>query len=651
MFLKRNLIILITAFMAVVFVVGNSACGIASLPTPTANKKISVTKTQETELKTAAPTATPEPPLLLTICLGNEPESLFLYGDASHAARSVRQAIYDGPFDILGYEVSYVILEEMPEIQKGDVYLDGAKVDPGDLVVDYSGKLTNLKEGVAYSPSGCREQSCIINYTGEEPVIMDQLVVSFELIPELKWSDGAPLTADDSQYSFEVAKELNPRARAGLIARTDSYRALDEVTVEWRGVPGFIDPDYRTNFFSPLPRHAWGEVSVDELLSADGSSLRPIGWGPYVIDRWVPGEAIYLSVNQNYFRAGEGLPNFDQLVYRFLPDKEQALEDLRSGACDVLDESLSGAIEREKLAELALGGEITYETVYGGAWEHIDFGIDSLDSALPALFKSVQVRQAIAYCIDRERIVETLFPDGGAVLDSYLPPDHPYYDSDNDKYAYDPQQGAALLQSAGWVDHDQDPETPRQSKGVQDVPDGTVFVFSFLTSDEHIKEGTAQIVKESLLACGVEAEIESHPLDELYAPGPDGSIFGRNYSMAQFAWVTTRVPPCYLYSTAEIPGPYPEYQKGWGGANNTGFSLEEYDRVCISALTSLPDWDSHHLAHDQAQAIYSEQLPSIPLYLHLRIIAARPDICGIQPDPSAGSVFWNLEEYEKGKEN
>ena len=57
----------------------------------------------------------------LTVCIGKEPSSLFLYGDTSAAARSVREAIYDGPFDVRDFASQPVILESMPKTADGDV--------------------------------------------------------------------------------------------------------------------------------------------------------------------------------------------------------------------------------------------------------------------------------------------------------------------------------------------------------------------------------------------------------------------------------------------------------------------------------------------------------------------------------------------------
>ena len=206
-----------------------------------------------------------------------------------------------------------------------------------------------------------------------------------------------------------------------------------------------------------------------------------------------------------------------------------------------------------------------------------------------------------------------------------------------------------MLQSLGWIDHDNDPGTPRISQGVAEIPDGTPFVFSYLTTDEVEKEGTARIVKETLGECGVQVDIDPQPALTLFAPGPGGPIFGRTFSTSQYAWASPVQPPCFLYTSAEVPGPYPEYAKGWGGANAPGFSDPQYDLACRMALNSLPDWESHRTAHHQAQAIFAEQLPALPLYLHRSGVTMRPDMCGVILDPSAESQLWNLEHFDYGE--
>jgi len=624
------------------------ACSACNYPSP-ATPPPEATAANAPEPSPGMP-ATPGPSRLLTICMGLEPGSLFLYGDESVTARGVRQAIYDGPYDVVGYKYLPVIMEKIPAAADGDVSITPVAVQAGSLFLDGNGKLVNLAEGNLYKPAGCKDSSCAVAYSGQDPVQMDQMTVRYKLRGGLQWSDGTPLTADDSRYSFEVASSLYPRAHPDVIAITQSYQALDDTTIEWKGVPGYQTAEIMENFFSPLPRHAWGNLKPEELLTADASSRRPMGWGPYTIDEWTAGDHISLSKNPNYFRKDEGLPFFDKLVYRFVPNRDEALAALLAGECDYLDETTGLESKNTQLQDLQKSGKVVVAYETGTAWEHIDFGIVPINAAAqPSLFQSKMTRQAIAMCIDRQGMADQLFFGQSAVPDSYVPSSHPLYNPDVKRYTFDPQAAGKLLDAAGWLDSDGNPSTPRVSKGVAGLADGTPLAFTFLTTNEEEKQSAAQLLKDSLAQCGIQVDVKSQPWEELFAPGPNGPVFGRIFAMTQFGWASSVEPPCFLYTTQEIPGPYPDYPKGWGGSNASGYSNPDFDKACRQALATLPDTPEHKAAHFQAQSIFAEDLPAIPLYLRLKLVAMRPDMCGVTLDPSADSALWNLEKFNYGE--
>jgi peptide/nickel transport system substrate-binding protein len=588
-------------------------------------------------------------PRVLTICLGEEPASLFLYGDNSAAARSVLQAIYDGPYDIRGFTIQPVIFDQEPNLDNGGASLAPLQVNAGDLIVDNGGSLVKLATGILYRPSGCTAPDCARAYSGKDPVNIDQLTVTFKLKPGLKWSDGAPLTADDSVYSFQVARQLFPAFRPDLIKVTQSYRTVDQTTIVWKGIAGYQGGQYSTNFFSPLPRHAWGNIPPAELATSQISARTPIGWGPYLIDDWISGDHISLSKNPNYFRAVEGLPHFDRLVYRFVSSGKEALDALLVGECDLIDPTVNLDSQSGTLSELQKAGKINLVAQPEVAWEQVTFGIASLDPKRVSLFASRQVRQAVALCIDRSAIASEANGETGQPLDSYVLPDQPLYNSKIQRYDFDPQKASAMLEAAGWLVDGNDPAAARISSGITGIPDGTRFEFTYLVSADPQEQKIAQSIKESLAGCGLQADIETKSLDELLASGPDGPVFGRNFDMAQFAWTTSFDPACNLFLSSEIPGPYPDYPKGWGGANASGYNSPEFDAACKTALTSLAGTQTYNAASLQAQAIFAEDLPVIPLFSHSQLIASRPDLCGLKPDNPVTGLFWNLESLDYGE--
>jgi len=477
---------------------------------------------------------------------------------------------------------------------------------------------------------------------------MDILVVRFQLLPNIQWSDGSPLTANDSLYAYQVAKALYPAYRPQLVRITHSYQVIDQRTVEWRGLPGSQSSSYPEHFFAPLPQHAWGTLPISELPESQLASQAPLGWGPYVLEEWTPGEQITFSKNPNYFRANQGLPHFDRLVFRFTADPQEAVQAVLAGECQLADETALRGVAAQELQELQSNENIATWVKASGAWEQILFGITALDTTRTSLFASVPVRQAIASCIDKERISQEVYSGLAVLADTFVLPDHPYYTSEAAHYSFNPQSASTLLTASGWVDHDGDPATPRLASGVAGLPEGTPFEFTYLASDETERQQVARIVQESLAQCGIKVNLEFLPANQVYAGGPEGPVFGRHFDAAQLAWTTQFEVPCSLFTSTEIPGPYPAFSKGWGGANASGYSNPNLDQACVTSLTTLRSSPDFTEAYRQIQLILSEELPALPLYLHPQVAAARVDGCGFQLESSNASSLWNLEEFDYG---
>ncbi len=574
---------------------------------------------------TATPSPTPLPPRVLTICVGQEPTSLFPYADDSRAARVIRQAIYDGPIDRANGQASPVILERLPSLANGDVQLRPVDVYPGELIVDALGEWAALQDGVRYRPSGCTGPDCALIYTDDQPVQMDELVVRFRLLPDIQWSDGTPLTAQDSVYAYQVARGIFGNALEP-VRFTRSYTAPDTLTVEWVSLPGY-QGEYVRQFFSPLPQHLWGQMSVDELFTSELSARLPMGWGAYVLAEWVPGDHITLNRNPRYFRAAEGLPYFDHLVFRFAFDGEAAVDALLVGECDLVDATAVGREQIPRLLSAQAEGQVQLAVQTSAAFEQIVFGIESFNAEQPALFADAAVRKAVAQCLDRGSLVDALYAGFSMVAESYLPPGHPLAVPELSIGEHDPDAGRAALTAAGWIDEDGDEATPRVASGVADVPDGTLLKVDYLIPQDAEREMAAERIKADLARCGIAVDVQTLPWEQFLQPGLEGMVFGRRFQMAQFAWAEGQASPCELFLSTEIPGPYPEFPKGWGGGNLGGFRNSNFDLACQTAQSVLPDTELYHQAHQEAQRLFAAMLPALPLYWHVNLSAARPEVC------------------------
>jgi peptide/nickel transport system substrate-binding protein len=391
-----------------------------------------------------------------------------------------------------------------------------------------------------------------------------------------------------------------------------------------------------------------------------------------MIDEWVQGESITLHKNPNYFRAGEGLPKFDNLIFRFVGQNSSVdnIASLLSGECDILDTSTVITDQVELLLELQEAGQLKATFTSGTAWTHIDFGIQHIEYDdgyqlgvdRPDYFGDVRTRRAFTMCMNRQMLVDTVFLGQSLVIDSYLPPMHPLYNPEVHHYDFDVQAARKLLDNVGWVDDDGDPGTPRVAQGVANVADGTPLEVSFETATSSVREQVTSIIQGNLAQCGIKANIQLHAPSEWFADGPEGKLFGRRFDLGQFVWLTGVEPPCDLYLSSQTAGPAGETwisvqdgrtrtfsESGWGGQNNPGFADDEYDTACRTALGSLPGQLEFEAAHLEVQRIFAEQLPVAPLYLNIKLAATRPDMCGFIMDPTANSEFWNIEEFDYGE--
>lgn len=628
-----------------VLLLGLTACGLTPFPT-----SIPATFGATPSATQTPPIPTPEGPKTLIVCLNQEPTSLYLYGQTNREADTVLAAIYDGPEVLRDYHYQPVILTQVPAIGNGAA-IQSVQVSAGEA---YLNPMTlqpeNLKAGKPYLPSGCTSRDCSQVYQSGE-VAMDQMTAEFHLRPGLSWSDGQSLTADDSLFSFNVEASQDTPSTRYLVDRTASYESLDPLTTRWIGIPGFLDPEFATNFWSPLPKHELQSYSPSELLSAEESSRTPIGWGPYVIQQWRAGAEIVLKRNPGYFRGSEGLPAYDVLIYRFVGDDvTAAAQQLLTGECDVLDESVlqeatgTGGLNPASLArliELEKTGRVQLTWSPGTLVERLDFDLQPL--AGPSLFGDARTRLGLAACLDRKALVDQVLLGFGEVTQSYLEPEQPLYDAGLDSAASSVETGVGLLEQAGWVNADGTPGTPRHAHGVAGVEDGTPLAFTLTTSAGGFQPAVAQQLQRDLARCGAVVRTATVGPDELFAPWPDGMAFGRKFEAVAWPWPVLVAPPCEMFAAEEVPSDDKSY-----GVNASGFQDEAYDLACATLRLAPPASQAYQQAATQTQEILAAQVPVIPLYVRPRLVASVKEVCGLQVDATASTVLWNLAEIHPG---
>lgn len=591
-------------------------------------------------------TATPEPveakPKDLIVCMAQEPETLYSLGGSMLAMSAVLHAVYENDVTTLSYDFQAQGIEALPNFDDGTAVINTVTANPGDMVVDTSVNPVAWGDGVTVKNAAGEE----VTFDGN-PVELQQMVVETTFKPRV-WSDGTPVSAEDSVYTFELSKDPDTPVGKYAIERTASYEAVSDLTVRWTGLPGYIDSEYYLRFWGPLPKHAWSQYSAAELLEAEESSRMPMGDGAFMITEWVAGDHISMVKNENYYRSGEGLPYLDSVTYRFIPDTNSLVAQLLAGQCDIGTQDGMDVGQAPFLIEAENNGILTPYFQTGTVFEHIDFNIDPIDPAATRWFTDVRVRQALTLCTDRQSMVDNIFYGRSETISSYIPSVHPLFNPDNVQWPYDATEGNRLLDEAGFTDTDGD--------GIRNHPEtGENFSVSLgTTSGNEMRQQLTQIFKENQSLCGIEISLEYLPAGEWFADGPDGVLFGRKFQLGEFAWLTGVNPACDLYISDQIPGPAEElnedgtakYPSAWGGQNESGWRNADYDAACKAALAALPGTAEYEDNHKQAQLIFSQELPVIPLFLRLKVAAARPEILNFGVDPTQNSEMYNVFEID-----
>ena len=628
--------------LVVVCLVLSTACNSADDPeiaTPTLESIAETTGaetetivTELVELPVPTPTSVPATNSKdLIICMGQEPDTLYPYGSSMLASTAVQHAIFENNMTTLSFDYQAQGLEKIPSLADGDARLVSVGVSGGDIVVAADGNLVIVEPGIVLTNSEGED----VTFDGT-PIIMQQLAVDFTLKARV-WSDGVPVTAQDSVYSYNLGADPATPQSKFIVNRTASYQTTGKLTTRWMGIPGFYDATYFTNFWQPLPAHLWQNHTAAELLEAEESSRLPVGDGPFAIQEWLPGECIRLVPNEFYYQ--EGLPYLDSVTYKFIPETNQLISELLNGGCDIGTQDALSTDHSPFLLEAESNGLLIPYFQTGTVWEHIDFGINSepgYAASRPDWYEDVRVRQAITMCTDRLAMVDGIMFGRSEVIHSYIPSTHPLYATGLTEWPYDVESANALLDEVGFLDTDGD--------GIrEDLATGAPFALVLITTLENeMRKELTQMFKEDLLQCGIDVQLDYLLSSALYASGPGGPLFGRHFDLSEFAWGTGVEPPCEFYLSSEIP----TAENDWAGQNNTGFVNAAFDAACLQARGNLPGTEAYQLGHAEAQRIFSEQLPVLPLFLRLKVAAARPDVLNFGVDPTQNSELYNIYEID-----
>lgn len=276
----------------------------------------------------------------------------------------------------------------------------------------------------------------------------------WQLRPNISWHDGTQLSAEDLAFALKVGADreigiVNPPA----LSIIESVETPDARTIVVRWREPFIQADslFTPELAMPLPRHILGQAFDDDkgrLLSHPYWRDAYIGLGPYRLQEWVLSSHLLMRANDAYLL---GRPRIDEIELRFVTEINAMFASLLSGAITYPIASGHLGIEQAlQIREMTDQVRVALGDRLGGPQViNIQF-----INATPPLLGNVEFRRALLQAMDRVELNDTINHGLGAVADSWLQPDHPYYPSVADRivrYAFDPRRAGQTIEALGYT--------------------------------------------------------------------------------------------------------------------------------------------------------------------------------------------------------
>lgn len=459
-------------------------------------------------------------------------------------------------------------------------------------------------------------------------------VVTYKIKQNLKWSDGEAITADDFVFGHRIYSD----ASTGTIARGNyptavaSVEKIDDYTIAQTFNGPF--PDYISDavYVRAYPQHVWEPILESNGGTLDGASYftrgeGAVGYGPYKLDSWLPGESI--TFVRNEFWDGQS-PAIDRVILRFITETAQLQNALETGEIDLA----FNYPDDLEASYAAIAGVETWNTlsVYDDAlW----FNVRPNGTQHPAI-KDVNVRRAIVHAIDRVTNTGAIVGDGIPLPLSY--DSFRWQPEGLEPINYNVEEANRLLDEAGWVDSN--------GNGTRDK-DGVELILRFFTTPRQSRIDYQLAIQANLQAVGIAVQL-------FQVPGPSilfasltnrGILASGDYDLAIYASANDPISPNINPSslgTAGIPSP-----ENPSGSNFSGVSIARVDELIGLISTNTDPVSRLEQKHESVLLLTNEiywagLLPRVTRYA---VSAERFDASTLQENGTLAANWFQKIEF------
>lgn len=445
-------------------------------------------------------------------------------------------------------------------------------------------------------------------------VSKDEKTFTFYIRKGVKFHNGRELTADDIKYNIE--RIANPKnASKGLWTlralpikgiekfQQDAKDGKKDLNLEGVKIKDSYKVEITLEKSIPFALHvlamSYYLIAPKEEIEKWGKdfTFHPIGTGPFKFKEWNKGKEIILEKNTEYFE--KGLPHLDKLVYEIIPSNIIRFGRFENGQLEHIDNASIPSSRFESLINdprwnpLGTDKIREIETIQDTS-ETLILKKPNLSSEYlgmdtkSELFSDKNVRKAINYAIDKQKIVDRVYNGRRVISTGILPKGFPGFDEKREvPYPYDPDKALELLNKAGWKDSNND--------GILDK-DGKKFTVSLWFNQREELSALCSSVQADLSDIGI--DIETRALQ--WSPYVE-KIRKNEAIFYRYAWMADYPDPdnflWTLFSSDNL-----------GGDNNTRYSNPQVDKL-LNQARSITDWNKRVDLYRKAEEIIIDDAP------------------------------------------
>ncbi len=448
----------------------------------------------------------------------------------------------------------------------------------------------------------------------------DGLTLKYKLRPNITWHDGEKLTCHDLEFTWKAV--MNP-ANNGVT--TDGYKDIASIDCS----DPLVAVVHMKRVYAPFLQQLWGVNGNAPILPAHllekyndkkGSfntadyNNKPIGSGPFVVDRWDRGSQVVLKAYDGYFM---GKPKLDEVVFKILPDENTLINQVRTHEIDMAVHV--GANMWPQLHDIP--GTIG-DPVHVFTYDHVDFNLKN-----PLFANDPQLRRALALATDRQAIRNKIAFGLGDMTDTALSPKISWgWTNDTPHWPFDLARAKAMLDADGW----------RVGRDGIRVKNGQRLAFNYsVASENNTNKAIEAFIQREWHDAGAEVSVKNVPSALFFDNTAKGTLQGGHYDVAGFAWGGAADPDDSAIYSGHNLAPKGQNALFWNDAIATKSMDDELSTVD-------PKRRKKDFVIEQQR--FAGEVPSIVLFYRLEPEIYNTDLKGYTPSPVI-SPFWNPQDY------